>query len=243
MQENKKWTYFLPNVFTALNMACGYVSIIWAIKGQFYQSCTVLILGALFDSVDGRIARLTGTESSFGEQFDSMSDLLSFGVAPSLLFYHKFLGYYGKLGMMTSFLFMLCTAMRLARFNANIDKISSDYFQGIPSPMAAMGLVGFCLLSFIYPAMNEKNFFPLIYIMFYALLMISTIPFPSFKNSLWIKNHKHQTLFLVIFLILCVLIYEKIMIMLILSLYVIGTFINYIVMRKELKDVFHQDSN
>src|SRR5687767_3072151 len=100
MPDHKKWAYFLPNVFTALNMGCGFMAIMWAIKGQHYKACMILVLGALFDSVDGRIARLTGTESSFGEQFDSMSDLLSFGIAPSLLFYHRFLDQFGRPGMM-----------------------------------------------------------------------------------------------------------------------------------------------
>ena len=108
-------------------------------------------MGALFDSVDGRVARLTGTQSSFGEQFDSLSDLISFGMAPAMIYYFKFLAGSGRPGMVVAFIFLLCGALRLARFNANIDKVSSDYFQGLPIPGAATAVIGFILLSVAFP--------------------------------------------------------------------------------------------
>src|SRR5690606_19468750 len=132
-------------IFTALNMACGFVAIILALKGQYYKACMLIVLGAIFDSVDGRVARLTGTQSHFGEQFDSLSDLLSFGFAPAMLFYLKFLNSGARLSLVTTFLFILCGALRLARFNANLDRVKSDYFQGLPIPGAAMALIGYIL--------------------------------------------------------------------------------------------------
>lgn len=96
IQGPKKIAFFLPNTFTALNMACGFASIVFAMKGQFYMGSMILLLGAIFDSVDGRVARLTGTQSSFGEQFDSISDVISFGMAPALLLYLRFFQEIGR---------------------------------------------------------------------------------------------------------------------------------------------------
>ena len=87
----KRWAFFLPNTFTALNMACGFYSIILSYRGDFYFAAMILLLGAIFDSVDGRVARMTGTQSPFGEQFDSISDVVSFGAAPAFLVFNKFL--------------------------------------------------------------------------------------------------------------------------------------------------------
>ena len=132
--DQKKLAFFLPNCFTAMNMACGFWSIIWSTAGRFYEACLILVLGAVFDSVDGRVARKMGTQSSFGEQFDSLSDLITFGIAPSILFYGFYLKSFERLGVVIALLYLLCGALRLARFNANIEKVSSDYFQGLPIP-------------------------------------------------------------------------------------------------------------
>ena len=91
MPGGQKLAFFLPNTFTALNMACGFSSILFSFDGKFYNACLALILGAIFDSVDGRLARITGTQSTFGEQFDSLSDLVCFGVAPAFLVFRLFL--------------------------------------------------------------------------------------------------------------------------------------------------------
>ena len=117
-----KFAFFLPNTFTAMNIGCGFVAIMFSMQGEFYKACMFIFLGAIFDSVDGRVARLTGTSSSFGEQFDSLSDLISFGMAPAIIFYNRFLIDSGRVGMVIAFLFLLCGALRLARFNANIEK-------------------------------------------------------------------------------------------------------------------------
>ncbi len=88
-ENNKRFIYFLPNTFTALNMACGFACIMLSFKGHYYQACMALMLGVVFDSVDGRIARITGTQSAFGEQFDSLSDLITFGMTPAIMYYLK----------------------------------------------------------------------------------------------------------------------------------------------------------
>src|SRR5690606_19256865 len=186
--ENRRLAYFIPNTFTALNMACGFIGILFAFHGQFYKACMFIVLAAIFDSGDGRVARMTNTQSSFGEQFDSLSDLISFGVSPAIVYYFRFLQDAGRPGMVAAFFFILCGALRLARFNANIDKVKSDYFQGLPIPSGALAALSFILVSLSFPELVDYKPLTLAYLLFYAALMVSNIPFPSFKNSEWVKN-------------------------------------------------------
>ncbi len=230
--DNRRLAFFLPNIFTALNMGCGFVAMMHAFRGDFYKACMFIVLGAVFDSVDGRVARLTGTQSSFGEQFDSMSDLLSFGVAPAILYYFRFLQDSGRAGMVLAFLFMLCGALRLARFNANIDRVKSDYFQGLPIPGAATAVVGLVLISVNFPEIAALKPVVMAYILFYALLMISSIPFPSFKNSPWLKSHKKQALMLIFLIIGSMFIWEEVMIPAIITVYVLSS-LAYVAFNKE----------
>lgn len=236
-KDHRKIAFFLPNTFTALNIACGFVGILFALKGEYYKACMLIVLGAIFDSVDGRVARMTGTQSSFGEQFDSMSDLISFGIAPALIFYHRFLIDYGRAGMAAAFLFLLCGALRLARFNANIDKVSSDYFQGLPIPGAASAIIGYVLLAEELTMLDNKwSFFP--YILVYSLFMISNIPFTSFKKADFVRKYKKRVFFIAILLLVSLFIYEELMIVLVINLYVIFSFLFAIKNRKKLDDIF-----
>lgn len=236
--DKKKLAFFLPNIFTALNMACGFGCISLAWKGNFYTACMILFLGAIFDSVDGRIARLTGTQSSFGEQFDSLSDVVSFGVAPAFLMYFRFFFDLGRAGIVVSFLFLLCGALRLARFNANIEKVNSDYFQGLPIPGAAMALVGFVLLSLEFPVLVDIKALAIAYSVFYSLLMISNVPFCSFKNSEWVRRHKKTTLAFIFFIMAAIFAFERYLIGLVIGCYVLASLIYFFTHQGELKDVF-----
>lgn len=234
----RRLAFFLPNTFTALNMACGFFSIILGWKGQFYQASMILVLGAIFDSVDGRVARMTGTQSAFGEQFDSISDVVTFGVAPAFLVYNKFFTNLGRIGLITSFIFLLCGALRLARFNANIDKVGSDFFQGLPIPSGALALIGLTLLSLEFP--EFLTYSPLIigYVLFYSFLMISNIPFNSFKKSEWVKNHKKRALFMIFLTIALTALYEEVMIVGVMMVYVIGSLFYFFRNKGALEDMF-----
>lgn len=234
----KKMAFFLPNIFTALNMACGFVAGIYSWKGEFYYACMFLFLGGIFDSVDGRVARLTGTQSSFGEQFDSLSDVISFGIAPAILVYNRFFFNMGRLGLVISFLFLLCGALRLARFNANIDRVSSDYFQGLPIPSAAMAIIGYVLLSLDFPYLVQNKILSSVYVCFYSVLMISNIPFYSFKNSEWIREHKKFALVIIFLIFASIFAFEKYMIAFITGAYVLGCLIYFVKHRGELKEIF-----
>lgn len=236
--ENRRLAYFIPNTFTALNMACGFSAILFAFNGQFYKACMFIVLGAIFDSVDGRLARLTNTQSSFGEQFDSLSDLVSFGVAPAIVYYLRFLTEAGRPGMVAAFFFILCGALRLARFNATIDKNKSDYFQGLPIPGGATAVISMILISISLPEILEYRALTVGYLLFYAVLMISNIPFPSFKKSDWVKNHKKQVLMIIFLIFASLFIYEEVMIPAIITFYVVASLIYYLTHRKKFEGIF-----
>ncbi|RLA64683.1 MAG: CDP-diacylglycerol--serine O-phosphatidyltransferase [Epsilonproteobacteria bacterium] len=242
MKEAKRIAFFLPNTFTALNMGCGFGSILFSFKGEFYYAAMILLLGAIFDLVDGRVARLMNAQSTFGEYFDSLSDVVSFGVAPAFLMFNCFFKDFGRIGQVVAFVYLLCGALRLARFNANIDRVSSNFFQGLPIPMAALALVGLVLFSLEVPAIMDYSKFTLVYSTIFALLMISNIPFYSFKDSHWAKAHK-KTFLVIIFLVLALLVAnERIMIFSIINTYVIGCLIYFVIYNKNFKGHFSWDN-
>lgn len=240
----RRLAFFLPNTFTALNMACGFFSVILGWRGEFYQASMLLVLGAVFDSVDGRVARMTGTQSAFGEQFDSISDVVTFGVAPAFLVYNKFFINMGRLGLITSFIFLLCGALRLARFNANIDKVSSDFFQGLPIPSGALAIVGLILFTGEYPeaGIMDHPWIAIIYVLFYSFLMISNIPFNSFKNSPWVKSHKKRVLFIIFTILILIVAFHEIMIGGLILLYVIASLLYFFKNKGALEEMFHWKS-
>lgn len=235
--QNKKLAFFLPNMFTALNMACGFGSLVLASQNRLFEATSILILGAIFDSVDGRVARMLGSQSSFGEQFDSLSDVVSFGVAPSFLIFQQSLSDFGRLGIVVSFVFMLCAALRLARFNANINKISSAYFQGLPSPGAALAIIGYVYACLAFSDFADLSFIAIPYTLLYGILMVTNIPFYSFKQSTWVKEHKRLSLAL--FFLWCGLVfsYYQVMFALGMLLYVTISLVNFSFRKREFGDV------
>lgn len=238
MTPAKRFAFFLPNIFTGLNMACGFSSMVLASRGMHYEAAMILILGAIFDSVDGRVARLTGTSSHFGEQFDSLSDAVSFGVAPAFLMYNKYLFDYGRLGAVISFFYLLCAALRLARFNANLTKVRSDFFQGLPSPGAALAIIGLILLADRFPVIDEYSMYTMIYTGIFGLLMITTIPFYSFKNSDFVRRHKRMILFFFFVGAALTVIYYRIMFAVGMTGYVLISLFYYVYKIKEFGDAF-----
>ncbi|HXH75571.1 MAG TPA: CDP-diacylglycerol--serine O-phosphatidyltransferase [Bacteriovoracaceae bacterium] len=237
-ENNRRWAFFLPNTFTALNMACGFIAILYGFHGEYYKACMFIVLGAIFDSVDGRVARMTNTQSSFGEQFDSMSDLVSFGVSPAIVYYFRFLSDAGRPGMVAAFFFILCGALRLARFNANIDRVKSDYFQGLPIPGGATAVISMILISLQFPDITFYKPVTVTYLLFYAVLMISNIPFSSFKNSDWVRRHKKQVLMIIFLIVASLFIYEEIMLPLIITTYVVSSLVYYLTHRKKFEGMF-----
>jgi CDP-diacylglycerol---serine O-phosphatidyltransferase len=181
----KKGIYILPNLFTSASLFCGFYSIIASFKEHFVPASIAILLAAVFDGLDGRIARLTNTTSKFGAEYDSLSDVIAFGVAPSLLAYCWATSIYGKWGWLAAFLFVLCGALRLARYNIQIGLIESNVFNGLPIPAAA-SVVATTVIFFSsdYVGVEGKfqNIFVLVFVIILSLLMVSSVKYYSFKD-------------------------------------------------------------
>lgn len=141
------YIYILPNLMTTCNLFAGFFSIIQAIRGEFLLASYAIVVAAIFDQLDGRLARLTRSTSKFGAEYDSICDVVSFGVAPALLLFQWALEPFGRVGWVACFLFVACGALRLARFNVQVNVVEGNYFQGLPIPMAA-GIVASSVLAF-----------------------------------------------------------------------------------------------
>ena len=139
----RRGIYLLPNLFTTGALFAGFYAIVQAMNGRFEHSAVAIFVAMVLDGLDGRVARLTHTQSEFGAEYDSLSDMVSFGVAPSLVMYEWALKGLGKWGWFAAFIYCAGTALRLARFNTNIDIVDKRYFQGLPSPAAAALVAGF----------------------------------------------------------------------------------------------------
>ena len=137
-----KGIYILPNLFTTGNLFCGFYAIISAQAGFFPAACIAVFVAMVLDGLDGRVARMTNTQSKFGEQYDSLADMVTFGVAPAMVTYSWALSGMGKVGWMVAFIYAACAALRLARFNAQIEETDSRFFTGLASPAAAALVIG-----------------------------------------------------------------------------------------------------
>ena len=143
----KRGIYLLPNAFTTAALFCGFFAVVQAMNVRFDVAAIAIFVAMVLDGMDGRVARMTHTQSAFGEQFDSLSDMVSFGVAPALVMYEWILKDLGRWGWLAAFVYCAGAALRLARFNANIGVVDKRFFQGMPSPAAAALIAGFVWLA------------------------------------------------------------------------------------------------
>ncbi|MCS5544634.1 MAG: CDP-diacylglycerol--serine O-phosphatidyltransferase [Gammaproteobacteria bacterium] len=180
--------YLLPSILTTFGMFAGFYSIIASINGDFTLAAISIMVAMLWDALDGRVARLTNTQSDFGAQYDSLADLVSFGVAPALLVYEWSLSDLGRIGWLAAFIFLACAALRLARFNTQVGASDKRYFQGLPSPAAAGVIASMIWLKFWK---FEYFDFGIVSLSYYvgvgitivcALLMVSNVRYYSFKE-------------------------------------------------------------
>lgn len=178
----RRGIYLLPTMLTIGNLFCGFYSLVLAFRGDFERAAMMIIVAGVLDGLDGRIARLTGTTTEFGNQFDSLADVVSFGVAPALLAYRWALLPLGRIGWLVTFLFLVCAAMRLARFNIQASVGDKRFFAGLPSPSAAGALA--CVV-FAFPSSPGIDGLPIwaaIMVATLGLLMVSRIRYRSFKE-------------------------------------------------------------
>ena len=185
--ESKKTRYILPNILTIAGVCLGISSIKFSIDLNFKMAVIFITLAAILDALDGRIARLIKGTSDFGKELDSLTDFVSFGIAPAFIIYFWKLNNYGKLGWAITLIYSVCCVLRLARFN--LTKFTSDeswkqnYFEGVPSPIGALLILSPLVLELTeFKILINNNYFLPIFILIIALLLISKIPTYSFKN-------------------------------------------------------------
>jgi CDP-diacylglycerol--serine O-phosphatidyltransferase len=178
----RRGVYLLPSMFTMANMFCGYACIVYSMRGEFVTAAPFIGFAIIVDMLDGRIARMTGTTSAFGIEFDSLADIISFGMAPAIMTFAWGLHPLGRLGWAAGFLFLAAAAVRLARFNIQSGSQDKRFFVGMPSPAAA-GIPAATVYAYPWGFQTQAEALPALAIVIVpALLMVSTIRFRSFKN-------------------------------------------------------------
>ncbi len=179
----KRGVYLLPNLLTSAGLFGGFYSIVASLDGNYTYAAIAIIISSIFDGIDGRVARLTGTTSKFGMEYDSLSDLIAFGLAPGILIFTWALRPFERYGWLAAFLFVVCGALRLARFNVQITTVESKRFHGLPIPVAGVLVAATVLISHKL-GLDEtaKHITVLIMVYALALLMVSNVKYYSFKE-------------------------------------------------------------
>ena len=270
--------YFLPNLMTACNLACGFLAVLMIFKGQievqkasgdgviaakeyyeisrqYYQYAILLIFGScLFDLLDGRLARLGGQESPFGQEFDSLADIISFGMAPAMLMSRAVLFQLGTIGWSIALIYLICGAMRLARFNclASLPKKPGDKndFRGIPIPMAA-GFIASLTFLIIDLYKNDHEVGVWKYVLATVMLgiswlMISDVRYPSFKSVDWKTRGSYTAILGAVVLVSLTIHFRYIMPVVLFSAYLIYGFLRPWIsqrLRKEIEEFSESDEN
>ena len=224
--------FLLPNLITTGSLFGGFYAIVAAMDGRFYAAAWAILISMILDGLDGRVARMTKTTSGFGVQYDSLADLVAFGVAPAILVYLWALQPYHQFGWAAAFLFVVCGALRLARFNVQTGSIDPRYFNGLPIPAAAMMVA--TIVAF-YTELGEyapeRSMFILVVIYVLSFLMVSNIKYISFKKVEMFRRHPFHTLVGLVLIFVVVATAPNIMGFLLMAVYVasgpVSTFIYY----------------
>jgi CDP-diacylglycerol--serine O-phosphatidyltransferase len=208
----RKGIYVLPNLFTTANLFCGFYSTIASVKGMYEIAAITMLIAVVLDSLDGRIARMTHTTSRFGGEYDSLCDLVTFGVAPAILLYNWSLFAYGKWGWLAAFLFVTCGALRLARFNVQVGVIDSRFFNGLPIPGGAAVVATGVILYYYVGGVGR---FPEVSILIgsaaVALFMVSSIKYYSFKDLNFFSRKPFMSFVLIVLILVVVVANPEIM--------------------------------
>jgi CDP-diacylglycerol--serine O-phosphatidyltransferase len=209
----RRGVYILPNLFTTGNLFCGFWAIVSVFQEKFLYAAIAILLASVFDVLDGKVARLSGATSKFGVQYDSLADLVSFGVAPALLAFSWALRPYGRFGWLAAFLFVVCGALRLARFNVMSASGETKFFKGLPIPAAASMIA---LIILLYLRLIEtgwvKDIVILVMIYVLAFLMVSNIRYFSFKEFNLAKR-KPFSIFMFVVLSMIVIVMEPVIVL------------------------------
>lgn len=215
--------YILPNLITSGSLFAGFYSIAATYTGQFERAAMAIIAGVILDGLDGRVARMTRTTTQFGVEYDSLADLVSFGVAPAFLVYGWALSPFGRWGWLAAFLYLICGALRLARFNVQVHTVEKGKFNGLPIPAAATFVSSMILLFYYFGGSGGfKHIAVLLAIYVLAFLMISTVHYNSFKDLEPFRRRPFNTLVVFIFLALLFTAEPQVMIFLFATGYILS---------------------
>lgn len=190
-RKRRRAVPFLPNFITTLGMFFGFYGILFSLHGNFTMAAVMILVAGFADGLDGRVARATNSQSAFGKEYDSLSDVIAFGVSPAILIYLWALQPFDRYGFLASFLFVACGALRLARFNSDTSG-NLHTFTGLPIPAAAASIASIVLLSRVLGDIPAVPVLVWVYVL--SFMMVSTIAFPSFKHLDYVKAHPFQLL-------------------------------------------------
>jgi len=219
----RRGIYILPNLITAGSLFAGFYSMVATLNGNYSSAAIWIFISAICDGLDGKVARMTNSTSQFGVEFDSLADLVAFGVTPGLMMYAWALKPFGRLGWLAAFLFVVCGALRLARFNVQVNTVESKRFVGLPIPAAASMVASTVLLfnHFGWPSSYKKlAILALIYLL--AFLMVSSVKYYSFKDPELIKKQPFGFLVLAVVLLIIVAAEPAVMVFVIMLSYVLS---------------------
>jgi CDP-diacylglycerol---serine O-phosphatidyltransferase len=244
-RENiRRGIYILPNLITAGSLFSGFYSMVATLNGNYSTAAIWIFIAAICDGLDGKVARMTNTTSQFGVEFDSLADLVAFGVTPGLMMYAWALKPFGRLGWLAAFLFVVCGALRLARFNVQVATVESKRFVGLPIPAAASMVASTVLLfnHFGWPSSYKRlAIIGLIYLL--AFLMVSSVKYYSFKDPELIKRQPFGFLVLAVVLLIIIAAEPAIMVFTLMLCYILSGPIGFLVSlprRRRLEKAVHK---
>jgi CDP-diacylglycerol--serine O-phosphatidyltransferase len=202
----RRGIYLLPNLFTTGALFAGFYAIVQAMNSRYEQAAIAVFVAMVLDGLDGRVARMTRTQSEFGAEYDSLSDMVSFGAAPALIMYEWALQGLGRTGWIVAFVYCVGAALRLARFNTNIEIVDKRYFQGLPSPAAAALVVGFIWVSddFQIARVETVRWLAALLTFYAGITMVANVPFYSFKDFNLRRSVPFWAILLVVFALVMV---------------------------------------
>lgn len=238
-QEKKpaRSVYLLPNMLTTISMFLGFLAMVWAATGRFEAAGMAILVSALMDGLDGKVARLTHTASEFGVQYDSLADLVAFGLAPAFLLWHWQLCLLGRVGIAAAFIYTACGALRLARFNVGVSTTSKRFFIGLPIPAAGCTAVTFVFFAALCPA-SFRAALPYCALVLAAgtgILMVSRARYFAFKEFDFLTAHPVRTMLAFLFLLALVVSLPRIFSFVYCALYIFwGLIYTFLLPRRKL---------
>ena len=224
VKKPRKGVYLLPNMITTLSMFLGFLSMVWAVQGRFESACFAILLSAVMDGLDGKVARLTNTASEFGVQYDSLSDLVAFGIAPAMLMWQWELSALGRMGIAAAFIYAACGALRLARFNVSTAAVGKRFFIGLPIPAGGCTVVTFVFCAAHFPAVmaSALPYMTLVLAIGVGVLMVSKVRYFSFKEYDFLRAHPIRTMLFFLLVLGTVISFPRVMGFVLCAVYIIG---------------------